>query len=193
MNPQLTINEHPAPGYSARTQFNVRSAHLTVAIAVRFDTAGESLTRRLARDRYLAISLADPAAFAAPTLAASMREHKASVLNVAGNGIYTLSQHGWTQNDINERVLSILRPVRDQLERIVTGGQTGVDLAGAVAGVVLGIPVVMTLPKGFKQRDARGVDQEHTHEEMVAMVMGYAHDLSAPDAESQSGKPPHPS
>jgi hypothetical protein len=60
---------------------------------------------------------------------------------------------------------------------IISGGQTGVDLAGGVAGYVLGIPTTMLLPKGFKQRFEDGIDIVQTEQDVRNQVEYWADKL----------------
>lgn len=150
----MKFTEHKSGGYPQRTRHNAKSADLTVAFAEDFGSKGEILTHELAGDRYVAIHLQTEAVQAARDLFAACRKHKASVLNVAGNGIYTLKEHDWTQEAVNLWVFQVMSLSHKHwpLKRVISGGQTGADWAGGVAAEVLGIPGEMTFPKGYKQR-----------------------------------------
>lgn len=170
----LEIREHSSEHYSPRTYVNARSADLTVAFAVDFTTAGEKLTHKAAGDKYLAIPLSED-----PIQAARMmykwlktRNIQNPVINVAGNGIYTLGKHGWTQDVINLRLTIALAKLHQYwpVAKVVSGGQTGVDLAGIVAAHTLGIDAVATLPKGFIQRGLDKRDLRHTPEQIKQQV-----------------------
>lgn len=185
----LTIQEHSSSKYAPRTEFNAKSAGLTVAFAVDFSTMGERLTRRVAGEKYLAIDLSLEPIQAARELYKAMRLHGATSLNVAGNGIYTLQAKGWSQARVDRYVFAVLGKVAEHLplKLVVSGGQTGVDIAGVTAAHALGIPAVATLPKGFVQRDVSGKDSTHTREEIESQVkqgatalLSREGDLSAP-------------
>lgn len=150
----MKFTEHKSTAYPPRTRHNAQSADLTVAFAENFGSQGEILTHELAGDRYVAIPLKTEAVQAARDLFAACRKHKASVLNVAGNGIYTLKDHDWTQEAVNLWVFQVMSLSHKHwpLKRVISGGQTGADWAGGVAAEVLGIPGEMTFPKGYKQR-----------------------------------------
>lgn len=169
----LSISEHASSQYRNRTQHNVDVADLTVAFATDYGTPGERLTRNLAGRRYVAIPLMTPVDDAAAQLLRYVRSLGVKTLNVAGNSIRTLRDEGLDQASVNAWVHAVLQQVHEMspLSRIVTGGQTGVDLAGGVAGVALEIPTVMTLPKGFLQRDAAGEDHEHSAADIERQVM----------------------
>lgn len=167
---QLEIVAHKSASYAPRTFHNARSADLTVAFAVDFSTRGEALTRRAAGDgRYISLSLAGDPRAGARALYALCRSINCKTLNVAGNSIRTLNLHGWSQEQCNNYIYDVLRLVCThwQIQLIVSGGQTGADLAGGVAGVALDIPVRMTLPAGLLQRPENGPDRRHTQTEII--------------------------
>lgn len=165
---KLDIIEFRA-GYAARTKYNAQAADLTVAFAVDFETAGERLTRKCAA-HYLGLYLDGDKQ--GVLLLAACHAQRALSLNVAGNGIYTLAKHGWTQERVNQHVFDVLRYVHRNLPlvRIVCGGQTGADIAGAMAASALDIDCEITMPKGYIQRDAYGKDWPHTAQEIRAQV-----------------------
>lgn len=168
----LRIVEHTKSGYRQRTRENANSAGLTAAFAVDFNTAGERLTRECAGERYVPIDPRNDPVQSARMLFSALRYFNARVLNVAGNGIYTLSLHGWDQERADAYVYTVIAKAHEHwaLERIVSGGQTGMDIAGGVAASVLGIPAVLTLPKGFKQRHEDKVDRIHTEDDIRMQV-----------------------
>lgn len=172
----LVIREHKSSFYGPRTYANANDADVTIALAVDYSTAGERLTHKAASDKYLKLD---------PTVENLQNSRKLwsrlnllrvphPVVNVAGNGIYTLLKHGWTQDMINQYVLVMFERVQKHfpVAKIISGGQTGVDLAGGYAGWKLGIDTVLTLPKGFKQRHEDGVDRDHTYEDIWYQVTG---------------------
>ena len=185
----LDIREHTSVHYGPRTYHNAHVADLTAAFAVDFTTAGERLTHKAASGKYVAIDIVrlQPKEAAQLVLREALRLG-AHVLNVAGNGIYTLQARGWTQERINAYVADTLAAAHDALRshgdreagltRIVSGGQTGVDLAGLVAAHRLGIDAVATLPKGFVQRGADMVDRPHTREAIQAQILDFSARLS---------------
>jgi hypothetical protein len=168
----LKITEHPSPQYPPRTYENARVADLTVAIALDFDTAGERLTKRAAGDRYTFISLNTDDNVAADKLARKLREFNVRTLNVAGNGIYSLAAKGWTQERLNAYVFNVLRLAskNSTLKEVISGGQTGADIAGVTAAHVLGLDTEVRLPKGFIQRGLNNQDRPHTREEIQNQI-----------------------
>jgi hypothetical protein len=148
--------------YRPRTERNAREADLTIAFAVDFSTAGERLTRRVAGERFVAIDLktVEEPVQAARQIYQGLRSARGRRINVAGNGIHTLAKHGWSQERINAFVHGALATVHEHLplSSIRSGGQTGADTAGLVAGVALGVQTIGLYPFGFLQRDVRGED-----------------------------------
>ena len=169
----LSIVEHKSSSYGPRTFHNAKSADWTVAFAVDFTTGGEKLTHRAAGEKYLALPLRGSPLVNARELYKVIYLNNVKILNVAGNGIYTCAQYGTYQASINQHVYETIRKVHEHLPigKIVSGGQTGVDLAGGVAGYKLGIDVVMTLPAGFRQRNERKVEIYQTEEDVRRQVI----------------------
>lgn len=168
----LNIVEHSSPQYPPRTYQNARLADLTVAIALDFNSAGERLTHRAAGERYAWIALSSDPHQAAEKLLSALREFSVRTLNVAGNGIYSLAPKGWPQERVNAFVFEILQKATAQwpIAKVISGGQTGIDLAGVTAAHALGIPAEATLPKGFVQRGLDNQDRTHTADEIRAQI-----------------------
>jgi hypothetical protein len=169
----LKISQTSSRKYPDRTEINAKSSGLTLAIAIDFDSPGEKLTKRLADPNYLAVHIDDDPLEAARELYKQLRARNARTLNVAGNSIVTFKEYGWTQEMINERTFAIIAKVHEHwtLEYVRSGGQTGTDMAGGIAGVALGIPTEMTFPKGLLQRYEFGKDKEHTEQEIIDQVV----------------------
>ncbi|WP_052195829.1 putative molybdenum carrier protein [Delftia sp. ZNC0008] len=177
----LTLLEHSSSGYVGRTFANATSADLTLAFACDFTTAGEKLTARSAASRLVRLRLSgggDPAESAVCVLRAKGVRPLQSV-NIAGNGLYTLVQYSWTQARINQWVYDVLKLVHHtaDLRTVRSGGQTGVDLAGLVAGCALGLPTTGLFPRGFRQRDAEGIDISRSAEDLHAEINGWVRAL----------------
>jgi hypothetical protein len=178
----LTIIEHASSGYAPRTYANATNSDVTIAIAVDYTTAGERLTHRAAGEKYLKLDPELPwienARILFKRVSANGNTYPV-VINVAGNGIYTLAKNKVSQEEVNLYVYKILAQVGEYypISRIVSGGQTGVDLAGGVAGYVLGIPTTMLMPKGFKQRFEDGIDIVQTEQDVRTQVQYYAEKL----------------
>jgi hypothetical protein len=95
----MIVKAHSSPNYRPRTEYNAKSADLTVAFAEDFESTGERLTKKLAGDKYLAIHLSTDTVQAARLLYKQCRDRGVRVLNIAGNGIYTLSKAEDTDKD----------------------------------------------------------------------------------------------
>lgn len=182
----LIVNEHKTVNYKDRTIYNASSSDVTLALATDLSTRGEQLTKRVAGHKYIGFELVDdiPTLFIARQLFKKLKTDNARTLNIAGNGIYTLAEYGCSQEFINQFVYEIISQTHYfyPIDKIYTGGQTGVDLAGAIAAVKLGIPVEVTLPKGFIQRHEDHKDREHTRTEIIEQInyfVGCLHDHKA--------------
>lgn len=170
----VTISEHKSSSYGPRTYLNASEGDVTIAIASDYSTAGEKLTHKASGEKYLKLDIEVGYLNNARLLWKRLNSlgKELPTINVAGNGIYTLSRKGITQFDVNEYLFNILSTVHTYIPigKIVSGGQTGIDLAGGVAGAALGIDVVMTLPKGFVQRHEDMKDVQHTEAEIMQQV-----------------------
>lgn len=160
----IDIQAHFSSHYKPRTLVNAAQADLTVAFALDYDSPGERLTRKAAGERYAAIPLGADPLESARALYRHLRANQVRRLNVAGNGLSTLSRHGWTQARTEDWLYEVLAKaaLHWPLEVVRSGGQTGVDIAALSAAHALGIPVVGLLPKGFRQRLATGEDVTQT-------------------------------
>ncbi|BDD79653.1 hypothetical protein [Burkholderia phage FLC9] len=175
----LTILEHQSKSYVPRTFHNASTSDLTIAVAVNYYTGGEKLTHKAAGEKFIALPFHEPMIENARRLFIECRKRSVKVLNVAGNGIATYAKAGITRAQVNQYVYDILALVHHAwpLEKIISGGQTGADIAGIIAAYRLGIPAEATLPGGFRQRDEDGIDRDHTAEEIRAQVIEGSHQL----------------
>ena len=162
----LIVQEHSSPKYSPRTYYNAKRAHLTLAIAADLNTAGERCTKNAAGDNYISFKYThalDPIQAARELwLFCNKPPYKGVylALNIAGNGIYTFKKHGVTQHQLNSFLIQMLGVFHNhrKISKIYSGGQTGMDMAGAVCASYLNIPAEITLPKGYIQRYEDGID-----------------------------------
>lgn len=170
----IEILEHESSNYAPRTKFNGKISDVTIAFAYDLDTHGEKLTKKCAGSKYIGFQLNEILSEVAivKEIYGFLLKKKAKTINIAGNGIYTLKKYGCNQKTINLFLYTILKKVHYHypIEKVYTGGQTGVDLAGAVSAYLLGIDVVMTLPNGFKQRFDDGTDVFQTKEDIILKV-----------------------
>lgn len=186
----VTVSESASPGYRERTKHNADSADVTIAFAADYRTAGERLTATVAGSKYVRFegSITD----FVKAIVTKLRDVNGSTLNVAGNGIYTWTKHGKTQAQVNKAMHDVLRLVNKYapLTKIVTGGQTGSDIAGAIAAKALGIPVEVTMPQGFLQRGADGTDFRQSREDVLNQIDDGAAQLKdVAEGKSESSAP----
>ena len=175
----LELNEHESSSYQPRTKFNASSADLTIAFAADLTTFGEQATKKFAGSKYLGFDLLSPASTVSNMVASIVYECQTKnlrTINIAGNGIYTLAKFGISQHQINQIVFEVISNVHDlwPISKIYTGGQTGVDIAGAVCGVLLDISTLVTFPKGFKQRNEYGKDITNTEADILRQIIDMA-------------------
>lgn len=168
----IEILEHPSSSYGPRTYANAANSDVTIALAVDYSTAGERLTHKAAGEKYLKLDPQNEVIENSRLLWRRIHNIPNPVVNVAGNGIYTLCKHGWEQSDVNFMAMVILELVHQHhpISKIISGGQTGVDIAGGWAAVKLGIDCTLTLPKGYLQRHEDGKDVTHTREEIMEQI-----------------------
>ena len=187
----LLLTENDDPSYNKRTWHNASLAHATLAFACDFSTTGERLTARASR-KYFNVALRVDPPTAAERVIDFLEEHDADYLNIAGNGLHTLSLHGWTQEMANRWVYDTLAIVhaRRPISRVRSGGQTGIDTAGLVAAVALGIPCEGHYPKGYKIRKANGTDKCYPPEVLRKRIETLAAELAA--SQTDPAKTPKP-
>lgn len=156
----LVINEDKVADYYGRTKINADKAEVTLAMAMDYGTAGEGLTKRLAGEKLVKWQPRSALTPFADAVVAQLKQSKGKTLNIAGNALDNWAKFTdknkkpITQEHVNWAVYKVLKHIKEnypQLERVVTGGQTGTDIAGAIAARALGIPVEVNMPKGFRQ------------------------------------------
>lgn len=174
----INLREHRSSSYAPRTEHNA-SQGVTLAVAVDFTTAGERLTTKMAKGKIVhfdARNFSSEIVGKTNKLIEFLSKDNCRTVNVAGNGIYTFHRKGFTQEGVNQIVYWILNKVHEQypLEHIVSGGQSGADLAGLVAAAHLGIPCTGMWPRGYKMRFENGIDVNHTPEQIMEIINKYA-------------------
>lgn len=173
----INLLEHKSSSYAPRTYHNAAQG-VTLAYTVDHSTAGEKLTQKAAGDKIVKVEALHTFDHLQParSLYAMLKKHDCHVVNVAGNGIYTFVKHGLGQRNVNQAIYDILYTVNQHwpITHIVSGGQTGADLAGLVAAAHLDIECTGTWPKGFKMRFEDGFDRTHTHAEIMEIINQYA-------------------
>lgn len=175
------LKEHSQYSYQPRTKFNADNSDLTIAFTVDQFTAGERLTRKLATEmKYMHINLhtVSPACAARDihNRIASQFKGACNIINIAGNGVYTLTRHKWMQGDANQYLFDTFSVLKDKwgnmpVKGFRSGGQTGVDIAAAVMAYALGADAVITFPKSYRQRGVDGQDFVEKREDVMMKVI----------------------
>jgi hypothetical protein len=169
-NKNVKFQEEPTTGYRNRTIKNA-SADATIAIAVHFNSAGEILTKSSVLNqnkKYIPIDISNIDNIilkeeVVERVVNELNSVNARSLNIAGNGIYTMKGK-YTQQQLDGYVEALLTEVlnhpnlKNKIEYIRSGGQTGIDEAGIKAGIKLGLPTLTLAPKGWTFRDISGKD-----------------------------------
>lgn len=169
----IELVEHTSPYYGPRTWHNAAQG-VTLAYAVDHSTAGERLTQKAAKGKIVFGGPGDEESLiqTARDLFRMMRHYQCNTLNVAGNGIYTFASHGYSQSDVDGDIALIIHTVACHwpITKIVSGGQSGADIAGLKAAVKMDIPCTGTWPKGFKMRFTDGKDLNMTREQIMEII-----------------------
>lgn len=167
--------EHHEPSYANRTIANAKVADLTIAFAVDFKTPGEILTHKASYGKYFPIvienyinSKNDISSQVINDLVNYIFDRDIKVINIAGNGIYTLKIE---QSEIDDYIFKYLQPILECFNIpfiIRSGGQTGIDEAALKAGDKLGLDCICLAPKNWLFRDINGKDHMHDPEAFCA-------------------------
>lgn len=197
----INIVEHKSPSYGPRTYANAAQGDFTIAFAVDFFTAGERLTKKAAqRNCFIEAPLLNemrevPVRQHIDLIINTIRQHPSPSLNIAGNGIYTLTRFGFDQARVNVYIYEVLKAVHQKtpIREIICGGQTGADIAGAVAAKALGIPCIVRMPRGFRQRFEDGVDVNSDPKELCISIHTMAKQVfTAEESSDERMKTPQP-
>lgn len=175
----IIFTQSSSIGYRQRTIENAQSADMTIAFAVDFNTAGERLTKNATEQAgklYQPIDISNistnfstsssTADITVNNIVSGLNTVNAKSINIAGNGIYTFVTRGLTQEQIDTLVYEMLNRIvnnpnlKNRIEKIITGGQTGIDEAGAKAGARLGIYTEVHAPKDWVYRTVDGIDHK---------------------------------
>lgn len=172
----IYLKEHTSSSYGPRTWHNAAQG-VTLAYAVDHTTAGEKLTQKAAKGKIVMVDANDHDDLsAARALYMTLKHYDCKVINVAGNGIYTFNKHGIGQKNVNDAIYNILSYITPHwgINHIVSGGQSGADIAGLIAAQRLGIDCTGMWPKGYKMRFEDGKDVNHTPEQIMEILRNYA-------------------
>ena len=173
-------------GYSEITKINADWSDITLALASNFGTGGEILTARYAGatlvdtgrlsnrgtkiqkitndgGKYVSnvININNPEATANDLYTRILNQGlptKDIKLNIAGNGIYTLRNYGFTQSQINNYVTEVIRLLQEKgitIKEIRTGGESGIDEAGIIAAQRLGLEYSILMPEDYSYKNEK--------------------------------------
>lgn len=162
---QTTFSVSRSTSYPARTKENADWSDITLALAEDFSTAGERLTKRVAGDKYVSNDITEDVSKIIDNLYNQIKSKGRTSnikLNIAGNGIYSLSKD---QEYYNNLLVNILQGLIDKgvtFSAIRSGGQTGIDEAGIIAAQRLGIPSIVhtTSDYKFRGKDHKDISNE---------------------------------
>ena len=158
----VRFEQHSSKEYPPRTLYNVKHSHATLSINHDPSSAGARLVRKLVAeyDRPHFESAYDVYFLESASHFLDRIDAPEIVLNVAGNGIGSFLEHGWSQFHVDDSIYELLSAVlpSSRVKTVRTGGQTGVDEAAAKSALRLGLEVVVTYPHGYRIRDETGKD-----------------------------------
>ena len=166
----INFIEDRCTNYQHRTFLNVDNAEFTLIFAIDLSTAGEKCTLNACRncERPAAPFLigkdgkiSTDQMSKLETTIQYLKENNCTSLNIAGNGIYTFAKYGITQKRLNELVTNFIYHLISagcKITSLRSGGQTGADEAGLIAGDRLGLVTTCLCPKGWRFRDINNQD-----------------------------------
>ena len=165
----INVLEHSSDKYPPRTYHNASNADLTIAFAIDFDTAGERLTERAAKGKYLRVIINQPDF---DSITSYISNYQPKIINIAGN-----SEKRFTDKlipltyvrDVIKCVITYISSICRPLI-ILSGGQTGADIIGASVAHELGIATEVMLPRGYVQRDKNGRDAQHSKDDIINQI-----------------------
>ena len=161
VNKGINFITSPSKNYADRTKANAEWSDITMALAEDFNTAGEKLTKTVAGNKYVSANISNDVSTIVNNIynqLVSKGKTKDIKLNIAGNGIYSLKD---TQSQYDFKLIDIIKGLQAKgvtISEIRSGGQTGIDEAGAKAGQFLNIKTTITSTSDFKFRNKQGVD-----------------------------------
>ena len=165
-------------GFAERTHENANAPDVdfTFAFATDWSTAGEKCTARAAGNSIVQVDLPvlgkggldlsrKTVMEACDYITECLPEYAFSGsgigLNLAGNGIYTLTKSGVTQEQVDVFVTAVFKEMVARglsLESVRSGGQTGVDESAQAVGFALDVPVTIHAPRNFTFRNLYNVN-----------------------------------
>ena len=169
---KLHLNQSGSYGYRERTIFNAENADLTIYFADKNHTEsnGSKLTSNHSKV-FCLVQVPSHINFAVEAVLGALEGIPEPVINIAGNGIARFPSY-MTQNNINAFVYNAMKSIHEKkpIKLIRSGGQTGADWAGIIAGIALQIETVATFPLHFRQRDRKEKDFTNNEEQLCVRI-----------------------
>lgn len=162
--------EDKCSNYQHRTFLNIELSELTLAFAIDYTTAGEKCTLNYARiceKPIIQFTINENGRLDASNkekieeAIKFIKDNNITILNIAGNGIYTFNKYGISQDRVNELVTNVIEHLINRgckIKKIRSGAQTGADEAGLIAGNTFSLETVGFCPKGWRFRDINNND-----------------------------------
>ena len=186
--PTLSVVQMSSPSYPQRTEHNAKRGDVTASLAIDQTQRGET------GDKLVAWEKDQKLEDFADSVTAKLQERNGTTLNVTGNDIDVWKAKGVDQTKLNEDMLRVLSRVKENhptLERVVTGGQSGSDIAAAIAARALGISVEVNMPRGFIQRvGGKTVNRSQASVENYIEIEAKKLTTEAPEAMANPPKQP---
>lgn len=166
----INFVEDRCSNYQHRTFMNVELSEITIIFAVDLTTAGEKCTlnycKTCERPAFVFTinergGIGNEQGGKLLELVNYIYDNKITSVNIAGNGIYTFNKYGITQERLNDLVynfISFINTSKWSIKKVRSGGQTGADEAGLVAGDRLGLETTSLCPKGWRFRTIENKD-----------------------------------
>lgn len=209
-NKNVFVDTASNSNYETRTVHNATVSDITVAIAKDFTTGGERVTKQAAGEKYYGVTfssrelsydtIADDILNKLKRIIPDYNEKENVIINIAGNGIYTLNKFKASQKDCNDVVYNILYRVKELLEKenkkliVISGGQTGIDEAGIMAAMQLGVPAQIYTTSNYRFR-ITNPEKEKGFEEISGInnahkfLQRFLVEYTPAKIESKEGKP----
>lgn len=147
--------------YKTRTLQNIKESDATLIISCNLNTPGEKLTLKLLNEYkkpYLVAKvISKKLNIPSISLEKFIDKYNIKMLNIAGNSICRYKYI--KQDELNELIYSFLKSCSNinNIKEIQSGGQTGTDEAGIIAGLKLGIKTKINMVN-WMFRDENGKD-----------------------------------
>lgn len=174
-NSGIFFSTSESKGYSARTEKNAKETDITVNFSPNKRSAGYKKTKDVAGAKFFDVNDNTTAEeFGEKIKSLNLTKETPLKVNIAGNGLNEAK--GMDQKAFDNKVYKFLKMVKDAGFNVVyvrTGGQTGADEAGAMAGRKLGIVTEVHGPADwmFRQQDGKDIKEETAYKERFVRTL----------------------